>query len=94
MGCFCRYCPCQEVCPSFTEKDIQRGTKNRDLDAMRRDQIQEEGVTVIERWKCEWWRLYKTNNAVIQHIRYKFSYKRSVTDFQLLDAIEKSTSFG
>ena len=29
MGCFYHFCPCQELRPSLTEEDIQRGRKNR-----------------------------------------------------------------
>ena len=36
MGCFYHFCPCQELRPSLTEEDIQRGSKKRELDALRR----------------------------------------------------------
>ena len=32
MGCFYHFCPCQEVRPSLSEEDIQRGFKKRELD--------------------------------------------------------------
>ena len=41
-GCFYHFCPCQELRPSLTEEDIQRGSKKRDLDALRRHYIQEK----------------------------------------------------
>ena len=41
MGCFYHFCPCKELRPSLTEEDIQRGSKKRELDAMRRHYIQE-----------------------------------------------------
>ena len=62
MGCFYHFCPCQELCPSLTDGDIQRGSKKRELDALRRHYMQEKGFKVFERWECEWWRLYKTQN--------------------------------
>ena len=68
MGCFYHFCPCQELRPSLTEEDIQRGSKKRELDALRRYYIQEKGFKVIEMWECEWWRPYKTTNIVKQHI--------------------------
>ena len=34
MGCFYHFCPCQELRPSLTEEDIQRGSKKIELDAM------------------------------------------------------------
>ena len=54
MGCFCQFCACQELRPSLTEEDIQRGSKKRALDALRRHYIQEKGYKVIEMWECEW----------------------------------------
>ena len=53
MGCFYHFCPCQELRPSLTEEDIQRGSKKREHDALRRHYIQEKGFRVIEMWECE-----------------------------------------
>ena len=39
MGCFHHFYPCQELRPSLTEHDIQRGSKKKDLDALRRHYI-------------------------------------------------------
>ena len=36
MVCFHHCCSCQEVRPFLTEEDIQRGSKKRELDALRR----------------------------------------------------------
>ena len=68
MGCFDHFWPCQELRPSLTEEDIQRGSKKRELDALRRHYIQEKSFRVIEMWECERWRLYKTSITVKQHI--------------------------
>ena len=54
MGCFYHFCPCQELRPSLTEQDIQRGSKNRELNALRRHYIKEKCFKVIEMWECEW----------------------------------------
>ena len=94
MGCFCHFFPCQELRPSLTEEDIQRGSKKRELDALRRHYIQENGYKVIEMWECEWWRLYKKTNTVKQHIREHFPYRRSVAAEQLLEEIKKGKLFG
>ena len=94
MGCFYHFCLCQEVRPSLTKEDIQRATKEKNLDALRRECIQEKGFTVIEMWECERWRLYKTNNALKQDIQNKFPFRFSVTDFQLLDSLQKGTLLG
>ena len=89
MGCFYHFCPCQELRPSATEEDIQRGSKKRELDALRRHYLQEKGFNVIEMWECEWWRLYKTTNTVKQQIREHFPYRRSLAAEQLLEEIKK-----
>ena len=85
MGCFYHFCPCRELCPSLTEEDIQRGSKKRELDALRRHYIQEKGFKFIEICECESWRLYKTTNTVKQHIREHFPYRRSLAAEQLLE---------
>ena len=94
MGCFCHFCPCRELRSSLTEEDIKRGSRRRELDELRRSYIQEKGFTVIEMWKCEWWRLYKTSTNVKLHIREKFPYRRSLTEQQLLGGIKKGSLIG
>ena len=94
MGCFHHICPCQELRPSLTEEEIQRGSKKRELDALRRQYIQEKGFKVIEMWECEWWGPYKTTNTVKQHIREHFPYWRSLAAEQLLEEIMKGKLFG
>ena len=88
MGCFYHFCPCQELRPSPNEEDIQRGSKTRELDALRRHYIQEKGYKVFEMWQCEWWRLYKTTYTVKQLIRVHFLYRRSLAAEQLLEEIK------
>ena len=78
------FCPCKELRPSLSEEDIQRGSKKRELDALRRHYIQEKGLKVNEMWECDWWRLYKTTNTVKQHIREHFPYRRSLAAEELL----------
>ena len=48
MGCFYHFCPCQELRPSLTEEDIQRGSKKRELGPLRRHFLQEKGFKVNE----------------------------------------------
>ena len=43
MSCFYQFCPCQGLRPSLTKQDIQRGSKKRELDALRRHYVQEKG---------------------------------------------------
>ena len=94
MGCFYQFCPCQELLLSLTEIDFQRGSKKRELDALRRHYIQGKGFKVIEMWDCEVWRLYKTTNLVKQHIRENFPYRRSLAVEQLLEEVKKRKLFG
>ena len=94
MGCFDHFCPCEVLRPSLTEEDIQRGSKKRELHALRRNFIQNKGFKVIEMWECEWWRLYKTTNTVKQHIREHFPYKRSLAAEELLEEIKAGKLIG
>ena len=94
MGCFYHLCPCQELRPSLTEEDIQRSSKKRELDALRRHYIQDKGFKVIEIGECEWWRLYETSNTDKQHIRKHFPYRRSHAAEQLLEEIKEGKIFG
>ena len=94
MGCFYHFCPCQELRFSLTEEDIQRGSKKRELDALRRHYIQEKGFKVIGMWECEWWRLSKTTNTFKQKLREHFFYRRSIAAEQLLEEIKKGKLFG
>ena len=94
MGCFYHFCPCEELRPCLTEKDIQRGSKKRELDALRRHYIQEKGFKVIKMWECEWSRLYKATNTVEQHIREDFRYRRSLAAEQLLEEIKEGKLYG
>ena len=50
ISCFYHFCPCQELRAFLTEGDIQRGS-NREIDALRRQSIQEKGFKVAEMWE-------------------------------------------
>ena len=93
MGCFYHFCPCQELRPFLTEKDIWHRNKKREFDALRRHYIQEKGHNVTEMWKCEWWRLYKTTNTVKHYIQKHFPYRRSLPAEQLLEWIKEGNFF-
>ena len=93
MGCFYHFCLCKEPHLSLTEEDIERDSKKRELDILRRHYIQEKGFKVIEMWECEWWRLYKTSITEKQHIREKFPCRRSLAAEQLLGEIRERKLF-
>ena len=94
MGCYSHYCPCHEARPSQTDSDIERGMKKRLQDEMRRDYIQEKGYEIVEKWECEWWRLYKTDAPVKSYLRANFPYKRPLSEEQLLQQIIDGRLFG
>ena len=94
MGCFYHFYPSQELRPSLTEEDFQRGSKKREFNALRRHYIQEKGYKVIEMWKYGWWRLFKTTNTVKQYIREPFPYRRSLAAEELLEEIKEGKLFG
>ena len=55
-----------------SQEDIQRGIKKKELDELRKEYIQEKGYHVIEMHECGWWKKYKTDNIVRQHLRESF----------------------
>ena len=48
MGCCYHYCPCQEVGPSPTETDVERGVKKRQQDEMHRGYIQQKVTKLLK----------------------------------------------
>ena len=55
------------------------------MDEMRRQYIEEKGYTVVEMWEYEWWKLYKTDVTVKEHLNESFSYKLQLHQDPLLD---------
>ena len=94
MGCFYHFCSFQELRPSLNEEDIKRGSRRREHDELRRSCIQEKGFTGTEMWESEWWRLYKTTTNAKLHIRENFTYRRSLTEQQLVEGKKKESLFG
>ena len=48
-----------------------RGKRNREPDELRRGYIQEKSFTVLEKWECEWWRLYYLGTfPILIHCQY------------------------
>ena len=78
--------------PSLTEEDIQHRSKKEELDELR-SEVQEKNNIVIEVLECEWWRLCKTTTNGKQHVRETFIYRRSLTDYQLLEEIKRGKLF-
>ena len=95
MGCFYRYFLCQEALLVLTEEDDQPGTKNkRELGEMRRQYNGEKGYTVVEMEECEWWKIYKTDVSIKEHLRKSFRYKLPLHQDQIWDRIKSGALFG
>ena len=84
MDCFHHYCPFQEARLVLTEEDIQHETKKRETDEMRTQYIEEKGYTIVEKWKCEWWKPYKADVSVNEHLNLSFPIIRPMHQDQLL----------
>ena len=51
MSCLYHLCLCHELRPSLTEESFQRGSKKRELDALRRHYVQEKVFKGLEMWE-------------------------------------------
>ena len=94
MGCYFHYCPCQEARPSLTDNEIMRGTKKREQDQMRKEDIQQKRYKIIEMWECNCWELYRTDAAVKTHLRINFPYQRHLSEERLMQEIKSRRLFG
>ena len=59
-----------------------------------RKEYSKEGIKIIEMWECEWRSLYKTDAPVKSYLRANFSYKRPVSEEQLLQRVIDGHFFG
>ena len=94
MGCYYHFCSCQETCPSLSEQDIERGNKKREMDELRREYIKERGYKIQEMWECEWWKHFKTDSSIKNHVKTNFPYKRPLSTDSLLEKIKNRSLFG
>ena len=53
----------------------QRSNKKKKLNELRKQYIQEKGCNVIEMYEYDWWKKYKTDKSVKQHLREPLPYK-------------------
>ena len=91
---FYSYCFCPEARPALNEKKIQCGTNKRQMDAFRKQYIEENGFTVVQMWECEWLKLYESDVSVKEYLRESFKYTRALREDLLLDKIMSSALFG
>ena len=94
MGCYYRFCSCQEARPSLTEQDNERGNKKREMGDKRREYIKEKGYKVEEMWECDWWESFKTDYKMKNHVRTHFYYKRPLSTDSLLAKTKDGSLFG
>ena len=93
MGCYYHIRPCQEYRPSLTEEKIQQVFENGDIDELGKQYIQAKGYDVIEMYKCDWWKFYKADNFVKQHLRESFPYKMALSEERLSENIKSGRLF-
>ena len=94
MRCYYNFCTCQEARLSLTIQDIERGNKKREMNDMRREYFKEKGYKVEERWECDWWEKFKTNDKIKNHVRAHFPYKKPLSKDSLLAKIKEGSLFG
>ena len=73
---------------------IQRSTKKRELDELRKKYVQEKGYNVIEKYECNQCTLYKKDNIVEQLLREFFPYKVPLTEEKHLEENNSGSLFG
>ena len=80
--------------PSLGHKEVERGNKRREMDKMRRAYVINKGYKVVEMWASDWWKLYKSNSLVKQHLRELFPYKLPLTEADLVQRTEDGNLLG
>ena len=69
----------------LTEEDVQHATKNKKMNEMRKQYIEQKVYTVVEMWKCGWWKLYKTDVSVKVRLRESIPYRFPLFQYLLLE---------
>ena len=72
MECYYHYCPFQEARPFLTEEKFREALK-RGLHELRKQYQQDRGYSFNGLYECHWWKMYKTDRTVEQHLRKSFS---------------------
>ena len=60
---------------TFTEDEVQRSIRKRDIEELRKQYLQGECYNVIEMYKCGCWKKYRTANIVKQLLLASSPYK-------------------
>ena len=64
------------------------------MDELRREYIKERGYKIQEMWKSEWWKHFKTDSSIKNHVKTNFPYKRPLSTDSLLEKIKNRSLFG
>ena len=85
----------EEARSNLTESDdeIKRGTKKREMDELRKDNIREKGYYNEEMWECSWYNQFKNNLDVKNQVRTPFLFKRLLSANSLLQNIRNESMF-
>ena len=89
MGCFSYFCSRQEAPYFLTDEKIQRNINKKELDELRKENIQEKCYNFLEFYECSWWKMQKTENFVQQLLRESFSYRMLLKEERLLEKRSK-----
>ena len=89
LGFFYHFCDCQQGQRCFTDKDIVKGKKKREMDELRR----EKNYSIVEMWECQWKLHMRENNWIKSFVRSTFPYKRPLSFENLLSCIRKAELF-
>ena len=55
---------------------------------MRKEYIQQKGYKFTEMWECNWWKLYRTDATVKNHLQTNLPYQRPLSEERLLQEIK------
>ena len=94
MGRYYLFCQYYRTHPSFTEEEIYRDFKKRELDELRKLYIQANCYDVSEMYECDWWNMYQTDNIIKQHLLESSLNKMPLRDERLLENIKSGNLFG
>ena len=60
---------------------------------MRKKYIQQNGYKIVEMGECNWWKLYRTDATVKDHLRTNFPYEQPLSEERLMREIRSRRLF-
>ena len=93
MGCFYHFHGCQDR--TVRENTLEEGMKRRERTVRRCHYLEQQGLSVIEIWECQWREWTHTNQFGIRDfLRIHFPYCPPLSRNRLLQKILDGTLFG